>query len=172
MSIDDEIKDRCQRRMLYPLLPISPGATIRRAMFVAEPLWDELNSPEGDLEWEERIGYLWADLENFVTAREIEPKYLFLLYPAGDCIWEIRSRQPSPSVRVLGLFAVKDRFIATNYALRSSLGGWQSREWKAVKRAGRAVWRWLFPAYDPVETTDVSIVVTGAINGKYFKHME
>lgn len=172
MSIEDEIKDRCQRGMLYPLLPLAPGATVRRAMFLSEQLWKELNSPEGDSEWEERIGYLQADLENFVTAREIEPRYLFLLFPSHDCVWEIRSRRPSPSIRVLGLFASKDRFIATNLARRDQLGGWQSREWKAVKRAAAAIWRWLFATYRPVKTTDVSDVVTGAISGRYFKHVE
>jgi len=171
MSIDDEIKDKCRRGMLYPLVPLVPGATIRRAMFVSERLWSELNSPEGDIEWEERIGYLRADLENCVIAREIEPKYLFLLYPAHDCVWEIRSRKPSPSIRVLGLFAKRDGLVATNHKLRSELGGWQSRQWKEVKRAAAAIWRWLFGSYLPIETTNVSDVVTGAIDGRYFKGM-
>ena len=69
MSIEDEIKDRCARGMLFPLIPEASGATIRRAMFVGEHLWNLLNSPVGDEEWEERIGNLKADLENFVTAR-------------------------------------------------------------------------------------------------------
>lgn len=59
MSIEDEIVDRVGRGMLFPLVPTAAGATIRRAMFLAEDLWSELNSPEGDPEWEERIGRLW-----------------------------------------------------------------------------------------------------------------
>ena len=53
--------------MLFPLVPKAPGATIRRALFVGEALWQELNSPEGDAAWEERIGRLRADLEVFVV---------------------------------------------------------------------------------------------------------
>lgn len=169
MSIENEIKDKCARGMLFPLLPLAPGATVRRAMFVAAALWEALDSPEGDLEWEERVGNLRADLENFVTSRDLDWKYLFLLYPEHDCVWEIRSVRDQPSIRVLGLFASKDRFIATNAALREWLGGWQSREWKVVKREALAQWRNLFNPYRPIRTVNVNIVVSGAINGRYFK---
>ena len=38
---------------------------------------------------ERRVAELQADLEVFVEARTIDPKYLFLLYPARDAVWEI-----------------------------------------------------------------------------------
>jgi hypothetical protein len=74
-----------------------------------------------------------------------------------------------PSIRVLGCFAERDVFIATNYALREELGGWQSRAWRDVKVRARTIWTHLFHTYQPVITTNVHDVVTGAINGKYFK---
>jgi len=76
---------------------------------------------------EKRVAELRADLEVFVEGRIIDPKYLFLLYPAADCVWEIRSVRSNPSIRVLGLFAKRDIFVATNFAFREDLGGWQSR---------------------------------------------
>jgi hypothetical protein len=169
MSIQDEIVDRVERGMLFPLIPKARGATIRRAMFVAEDLWIELNSPEGNPEWDERIGKLRADLEVFVTERSITPKYLFLLYPAADAVWEIRSARDDPSLRVLGLFPVVDTFVSTNYARRDTLGGWQDRAWKTVKRAARAAWRHLFATYEPVVTTDVKKVCSGASNEIFYK---
>jgi hypothetical protein len=138
-------------------------------MFVEERLWEILESPDGDEDWERRVGELRADLERFVTGEPIDPKYLFLLYPARDAVWEIRSVGTDPSIRVLGLFPFTDGFIATNYALREQLDGWQSRGWREVKRAARAAWRRLFNPYLPMVTTKVSDVVTGAIDGKYFK---
>jgi len=155
--------------MLFPLIPQAAGATIRRAMFVAENLWTELNSPEGDPTWDERIGKLRADLEVFVTEASIVPKYLFLLYPARDAVWEIRSAKDDPSLRVLGLFPIRDVFVSTDYAKRESLGGWQSRQWKAIKRAARAAWRALFPTYNPIVTTDVRRVCSGATNEIFYK---
>jgi len=169
MSITDEIIDKVKRGMLHPLLPKAAGETARRAMFVSEPLWKILDSPEGDESWERRVGELRADLETFVIGDEIHPRYLFLLYPARDAVWEIRSTENDPSIRVLGLFPQKDAYIATNHALRELLGGWQSREWKEIKRTASAIWRWLFPTYNPIATTDVHLVVSGAINGKYYK---
>jgi hypothetical protein len=169
MSIDAVIVDKVARGMLFPLVPKAAGATIRRAMFVGEALWGALNSPEGDDEWEERIGKLRADLEVFVVEEFISPKYLFLLYKASDGVWEIRSVQDAPSIRVLGHFALKDVFISTNFALRETLGGWQSRAWKEVKRAAKAVWRNLFNQYAYMVTTNAGDVISGATNEQYYK---
>ena len=155
--------------MLYPVLPKVAGATIRRALFVSEQLHAVLNSPEGTDEWEKRIGYLRADLEVFVSAATITPKYLFHLYPARDGVWEIRSTKPDPSIRVMGLFAAKDILVCTNYAIREDLGGWQSREWKEAKRQTAAQWRVLFHSYGHVIEHDVKRLVSGALDGKYFK---
>jgi hypothetical protein len=169
MSIEDEILDRVRRGMLWPLQPKAAGATIRRALFVGERLWAELNSPEGDEEWEDRIGRLRADLEIFVTEPSITARYLFLLYPAADAVWEIRSVRDRPSLRVLGLFSDTDIFITTNNARREDLGGWQSREWKNVKRSARAVWRHLFPTYGPKLARNVNEVCSGATNELFYK---
>lgn len=169
MSIYDEIVDRCGRKMLFPLIPIAPGATIRRAMFIGEDLHNTLNSPEGDEAWEERMGNLRADLEHFVTGEEIHWKYLFLLSPAKERIWEIRSARDEPSIRVLGLFAAHDTFVSTTWALRADLGGWQSGAWKKVKLIARAIWRQLFNTYNPMEFTNIHQMVSGALSGKYFK---
>lgn len=169
MSIEEEIKDRVGRGMLYPLAPSARGEPPARAMLVGERLWHELHSPDDDDERAARIGELLADLDVFITGEPLDPKYLFLLYPARDSVWEIRSVRTSPSIRVLGMFAQHDVYVATNFALRKELGGWESREWKNVKRAAGAEWRRLFPAYEPLRSTTVSDLVSGAIDGRYFK---
>lgn len=155
--------------MLFPLLPKARRSAPRRLMFVSEGLWGLLNSPEGDAEWEERIANLRAELERFVEGRSIDPKYLFLLHPARDCVWEIRCTKHDPSVRVMGFFAAKDVFIATNFCLREDLGGWQSREWRAAKRQAGAEWRRVLHPYSPMPQTRIRTLVTGALDGKYFR---
>lgn len=170
MSIEDEIIDLAHREMRHAVVPRAPGARIERAMFANEELYALLNSPIGDYEWEQRVAHLRADLERFVTGDSIDPKYLFLLYKSEDCVWEIRSTGEKPSIRVLGLFAAKDVFIATNFATRESLGGWESREWKEVKRAALAAWRRLFNSYRPLSSMNVKDLVSGALDGKYFRY--
>lgn len=177
MSIEDEIEDRVQRGMLYPVIPKAAGAMIRRAMFVEEWLWKELNSTQGDPDWDSRIAKLQADLEVFVTEEYITPKYLFLLYPAKDGVWEIRSVRDQPSIRVLGLFPLKDAFVSTNFALREALVevragkpvDWQSRAWKHVKRMALAIWRKLFGTYRPVDTISAKDVCSGATDEIFYK---
>ena len=71
---------------------------------------------------------------------------------------------------MLGRFPLKDVFVATNHALRSDLGGWQSRAWRQVKTMAVTIWVRLFHTYQPVVTTDVNDVVSGARSGIYFKH--
>lgn len=155
--------------MLYPLRPKAAGSPIYRVLFLAEDLWKFLYEDIHDDDMEDRIGTLLADLEQFVTSEEITPKYLFLLYPSRDAVWEIRSVQDKPSIRVLGLFAAWNVLVATNMALREELGGWESRQWKQVKRKARAAWNSILQPYAPVVTTKVQRVVSGAIDGKYFR---
>jgi hypothetical protein len=169
MSIEDEILWRLGEQRLFPLLPKAAGSAPHRALFLTEDIWSMLSTQHGDDELEERMGFLQADLEQFAEGQSIDPRYLFLLYPSSECVWEIRSVRPNPSIRILGLFAAIDVFIATNMALRENLGGWQSRDWKDVKRLARTRWAQLFHTYKPLSSTDVSDLVTGAINGKYFK---
>jgi hypothetical protein len=69
----------------------------------------------------------------------------------------------------MGLFPISDTLVSTDYERRETLGGWQSREWKKVKRRARAVWRVLFPTYDPVVTTDLKQVCSGATNEIFYK---
>lgn len=169
MSILDVIVARVNAGMLYPLIPRAAGSAPKRAMLIAEDLWTFLHEPDPDPEWEDRKGFLQADLEVFAEGQTIGPKYLFLLYPAREAVWEIRSGRPDPSIRVLGRFITKDVFVATNYARRDELGGWQSRRWRDVKLMSRTVWTNLFHPYQPRITSDVNQVVSGALNGKYFK---
>lgn len=138
-------------------------------MFVSEGIWEMLSTEHEDEEMEDRLGILQADLELFAEGQPIDPKYLFLLYPAHEAVWEIRSLRPHPSIRVLGRFAMKDVFIATNIELRENLGGWQSREWKNVKRLACTRWGHCFHTFPPMLSTNIHDLVTGAINGKYFK---
>ena len=138
-------------------------------MFVSEHIWAVLTAEHADEDMEERLGVLQADLEVFADGLPIDPKYLFLLYPSGEGVWEIRSVRQAPSIRVMGCFAKKDVFIATNMALREHLGGWQSREWKDVKRLARTRWTQMFHTYQPIISTDINDLVSGAMDGKYFK---
>jgi len=136
-------------------------------MYLARPLYEAISNPAA--EHVERFARLEADLEVFVTSPRIDPGYLKGLSPPQEGVWAIRSVRPSPSIRVLGFFAMKDRFIATNYALRNELGAFDSKQWKTAMKYATWVWRRLFPAYPFVSSQDANDLFTGALNGTYFK---
>lgn len=169
MSIYDVLDYKVRQQMLFPLWPARQGDSARRALLLSGELNDALHTMTDHPDWEARRGALRADLEFFVTSPTIDPKYLFHLYPARDCIWEIRSVRENPSIRVLGAFAAKDVFIATTFTTREALGGWQSREWRTIKRRASAQWRTLLQPYKPVFGTSAAIHITGALTDAYFR---
>lgn len=170
MSIPDQaLRDAVALTLLYQVIPRAAGTSVRRPMYLTEELKRAFEANYLDPVWEERMGRLEADLDTFVNGDPITPKFLFLLSPARDGVWEIRSVKDDPSIRVLGFFAQYDVFVATHYELRSELGGWDSEEWRKTKRRAGAAWRRTFATYQPLKSTDIHQLVSGAISGKYIK---
>lgn len=167
MSIDQMIQQRVEEGRLHPFLPMPASARRYRRMFLTDELRRELDAAEGDNI--KRFAELEADLAQFVQSPTLDPKYLFLLSPTRDSVWEIRSGRPDPSIRVFVMFAGKDQLIAMHLERRADLGGWETEAWKVAKRRALAMWRNLIPAYDPISETDATKIVTGAIDGKYFR---
>jgi hypothetical protein len=169
MSIDDVIVDRVCRKMLYPLWPKRPADPARRALLLSEEVYAALTADRADPADKLRFGELRADLEHFVTSPTLDGKYLFLLYPSPDRVWEIRSVRSEPSIRVLGFIAAQDVFVAMTYARREDLAGWQSREWKQIKRRAGAQWRAMFDPYQPRSGINPAEHISGVLSGKFYK---
>lgn len=70
-------------------------------------------------------------------------------YPPADEVWDIRSRDPKPAMRVLGCFAETDVFVALVHGYRKNLGGPRSRQWRDLIESCKAEWRKLFPRTYP-----------------------
>jgi hypothetical protein len=166
-DVENAIRWWIEQGELFGLEPIAARDRKLRSMYLTRPLFEAMNNPAA--EHVERFARLEADLEVFVTSPRIDPGYLKGLWPPRDGVWAIRSVRPRPSIRVLGFFPMKDRFIATNYALRNDLGAFDSRQWKTEMKRATHVWRRLFPAYPFVSSRDAHDLFTGALNGTYFK---
>ncbi len=114
--------------------------------------------PWDDASWEARCGQLRTDLEVFILGGVIsvaerpfkgKSAYMKQLRPPVEEVWEIRSRDPKPSLRVFGRFAATDVFVALAWSDRASLGAAKSREWRDARERCKAEWRKLFPAFKP-----------------------
>src|SRR5437016_499064 len=142
MSIYDEILGHVDGDRLFRLLPPLPrvGVPIRQ-MFVSTSIQSLIVGPWTDQAWEDRCNELRADLDMFTDGHSVitvaqkpferKTSYLKRLYPERDEVWEIRSVDPSPQLRVFGRFAQNDLFIALTWELRSDLKdntSWEGRQ--------------------------------------------
>ena len=158
MSIYDELQNLVNERRLFFLSPALPGSLVRRKMYITPQIRKLIMGPWTDPDWEERCGDLRADIDHFVEGKLLtvaaksykgHTSQLKRLEPAKDEVWEIRSRDPKPSIRVFGRFADKDLFVALNWRLRVDLGKIGTREWRNARLECKTEWKKLFLAYEP-----------------------
>jgi hypothetical protein len=153
---------------LFPLERSLKSDPESRSMLLSEELMTLLDGPWEHPELRRRAGRLRADLEEFIKGETLtvcltpfaaKAAYMGRLDPPEDGLWDIRSRDPSPALRVIGFFAETDLFIALRWAPRSrrvkwtakpSLGDRDSREWRDISVQCKADWRNLFHPYEPV----------------------
>jgi hypothetical protein len=184
MSIRDEINARLAEAdpRLFRFEPSLPSDPECRSMFLSAEVKALLDGPWHDQDLRYRAGRLRADLEEFITGKEItvclEPfaakaAYMGRLAPVTDGVWDIRSRDPSPALRVIGLFAETDVFIALRWAPRSRkpkwttkppLGAKDSREWRDIIVQCRTDWTNLFHTFQPVRGDCVHAYISESVH--------
>jgi|SRR5580704_16505839 hypothetical protein len=184
MSIRDEINARAGENppRLHRLKRSLESDPESRTMFLSEELHSLLEGPWASRELTLRAGRLRADLEEFIKGAELaaclEPfqaktAYIGRLAPPEDGFWDIRSRDPSPAIRVVGGFAETDVFIALRWAPRSKgiagvtktpLGPRDSREWRDMIVQCGADWRTLFHTYPRVTGDNLNAHVSASIH--------
>jgi hypothetical protein len=134
------------------------GLRTPRLIYLVKEAFDDLAGPwPGDPIQAGRMGLLRADLDRFleedwiiVGHRHSRHAYMKRLDPGRDEVWEIRSRDPDPELRVFGRFAETDVFIGTRILNRDYLGDENSRQWRdEIVRCG-IDWRNLFHPYPPL----------------------
>jgi hypothetical protein len=139
-----------------------------RPIYMEPNLYARIFGPSA--EETKRMGFLEADLRRFIHGEKItvghgeEPSCF--LKPLNNCreVWEIRSRDPKPSLRIFGRFAAKDVFVATNMQHRTILDVIRSRAWAVEIRRCITTWTRLFPYLEPHTGTNTHEYVTNAVD--------
>ena len=173
MSIFDEIKDRCDEQRLYRLT-LGTGASEPRGIWVTPQINELLVGPWWNKKQAARWGRIRNDLETFIQGglvtvpregrRPRSHTMARLLRPSSPEVWEIRCRQPEPSIRIFGRFAAQDQFIAFRWWRRSWLGPFEHRAWRAASIQCTTDWRNLLPTYRPLASEDYpNGYLTGAV---------
>lgn len=146
------------------LLPIRSRRELpERSLYLHPTIHDAIIEETGTDEHLERMLVLRADLDRFSSGGRIpdDSRYLKLLRPHGDGIWEIRSHQ-QPPYRLLGMFARRDVFIGLAMAQRGHLGRNNSRPWRELIAMARHRWNETFGA--SWMRGDLHAVVSGVVH--------
>lgn len=176
MSIHNEISYYVANNRLVELPPLM-GAT-KRKIYVGEELFWLISSVHSNPILMTRSGTLRADLDHFSQGGLIsvaqdpfkggKAAYIKQLHPTYKEIWEIRSRNPDPGLRVFGRFADTDIFIALSCHMRKSLGGPKDRNWRDAIIDCKTKWDHLFPTYNPKSAGGQNVYPTDYISSDTF----
>jgi hypothetical protein len=153
MSIRDEINRHCASGQLAQLRHSIPGIGNARTIILNQATLDATNLSRWKGNDRYRLGRLRGDLDRFIGGDRVSvmlfPRaksattYLKRLEPVTDEVWEIRSCDPKPGVRVLGRFSELDVFIGLAWDFHENLHG---RSWESVRQRCLEEWRRLFPS--------------------------
>lgn len=168
MSIRDLIRFWIDDGRLFELKPVLDSDPIQRTLIVSKEILSLLEGPWIDEAWAQRCGELRATLEAYIRGQRIgiclkpykgASAYMARLDRPEDEVWDIRSIDPNPALRLFGRFAETDLFVALIWSPRSvevpasqrpPLGPRNSIEWRNAILECKAEWNKLFPSYAPL----------------------
>lgn len=178
MSIHNEIDRLIGKGELFSI-DLFLGDPVARMMVVSTEVQELLDGPWESVTMERRCGRLEADLQAFVkgdfipislTPYEHKTAYMGRLDRPEDEVWDIRSRDPNPGLRVFGRFGDIDLFIALNWAPRSvewgsqpPLGNTSTMNWDFAILECQERWRGLFSGYEPVHGESIHDYVSSNV---------
>ncbi len=180
MSIREEISARLDEKRLFRLKPLNEKDNQKRTVLMSQEINQLIVGPWPDGPIGTRCARLRGDLESLITAENItvcwDPfkarnEQIGRLDPVRDEVWDLRSQDPKPGLRVFFRFAEKDVFVALTCAPRSAAVSWlrrlpllgqKSRQWRDAIVECKARWRLLFPAHEPFSGINVDDYLTGA----------
>ena len=162
MSITVEIHSKAYEGDLVLVRPRLPKDRILRRLYVHRGLNEEIKAAmkSKDAEVEDRYAHLLADLHLYVSSQVLPIDFIKPMEDS-DGVWEIRSVLPKPSMRIFGVFATKDWFVATHHVERNTLGGKDDADgWNHEFSVAKHCWRTLFPTYNHLNTENLDDVLT------------
>ena len=168
MSTEEEIAEAVRSEALYKVRLEFPSDTVRRRMWLHRELRAELRvvyEEEGE-EAQKRLASLEKDFESFVKEEHVlmglkpfnhKNADFGLLSPVSKGLWDLRSRDPGPGLRVFGAFIGVDAFVALSWAPRSigwggkrQLGNADSIEYQIALLEAEERWNAALPNSSPI----------------------
>ena len=167
-----DVIDGALDRRLFLWEPILPGPHTR-IVYVEKDLYEAIMQPSAEDGF--RIGALWRDLDHFSRGEQMTVGYgsettcrIKPLDPIADEVWELRSRDPEPQVRVFGRFCGPNELVATHAVFRDDLGDpswskWDGNRWPVEILRCQRIWAQIFHSYPPHSGGDVHAYITSNV---------
>jgi hypothetical protein len=156
MSIRACINERIAEGRLFRLAPALPSDPHERTMILSKEVNALIVGPWSDQKWANRCHRLRANLEEFIKGEtltvgliphEHRDAYMGRLERPIDEVWDIRSRDPKPGLRVLGRFSERNTFIALHWGLRKDFS--DPSRWRFAIAETKGRWNRLLAPYEP-----------------------
>ena len=180
MSIREIWLKRVDDKELFKLGFAIRGRPEKRTLLLAPELDSLLSEPIEETEKSRRIQRLRADLENILAGENLivcwepykarERHQIGRLDPTEDEVFDIRSVEPPPALRILFHFAEKDVLVAHLCNPRSISVSWLNRlplinrkRWRRAIQDSNAKWSTLFPDHSPHSGATIDDYLSNAI---------
>lgn len=164
MSIEGELREAIQQGRLCRFELEFDSDPYKRTILLHPEVLDDIY--DDDPTYARRMGRLRGDLEMFVKGQHIsmsmtpfghKAAYMGLLDPPKDGSWEIRSRDPSPGLRLFGKFPCCDVFVglvlkprSVDWRHRKALGDGNSLEYQLAAIETNKRWDRALPNLRPL----------------------
>jgi hypothetical protein len=158
MSLLDEINRLCLAGKLYKVPQGMPLAQTR-AIYASGLIRTLLSGVGLNTREKIRAAELQADLDYFIDGNRINLRPLMsveeyaqmaLLEPPSAEVWEIRSVDPKPAIRIFGSFAARNVFVALTWVWRKELSGRYAKDWRAAIQEFNEEWESYFGSVRPI----------------------
>lgn len=158
MSLLDEVNNLCLAGHLYKIPQAGFQLPQRRTIYGSGLIRTLLAGIGGDQDQKIRARELQADFDFFIDGHRInlrslgsveDSAFMALLEPPSYEVWDIRSIDPAPSIRVFGSFVQLNTFVALTWAWRKELGAKYSSEWRAAIQEFKEEWEMYFGTSRP-----------------------
>jgi hypothetical protein len=168
MSIREQWKERVKEGRLFKLGFGIPGPAERRIVLMSPEIAELVSGLWENTLMGDRCARLRADLENYLEGAPLtvcwqpfkgrDHHQIARLKPVEAGVWDVRSVDPSPALRVFFCLAEKDVMVALTCSPRSvpvswlerpPLGPRECKRWKRAISECKREWGILFPGYTP-----------------------
>jgi len=171
MSIVDEIKTHCDNGNLFHLLPIEPGRSVERDVFVSKEIWDFLDGNDADVKLQQVGARAYRRLESFVCGNAVvlgmnplqkdRTSLIARNDPTSDGVVDVRINDPQPAVRIFGCFATRNVLVLLLRRTRQELA---QKGFASSIRLCRRQWDHLFSSCTPLVSEDPHDYITGTFD--------